>query len=190
MEKNLPAKPNGRRNGVAHHLPYRTRYRLASHHRNADIQDRINASISKVPGVKKVEFNERTGSVLVHHDEIPEILGTLSGVMDGIAGDLFEEIAQEELAVIPGMSLTAHITKKHLAKIDRYCAKMTNNLIDLKMLLPLVLLGAGFYQASRKNAWFESVPPLVFLYYAYDSYLKFHAPRGESQPHGNGHQFN
>ncbi len=183
-------KPNGRMHGVAHHIPHRTRYHLATHHRNAETKNRVHELLNKVPGVKKVEFNERTGSVLVHHDEVPEILGALSEALTTLGADLFEEIASEEMAIIPGVSLAAHLVKNRFSKVDRYLARITNNYVDLKILLPLIFLGAGLYQVSKRRMLFESVPPLVLFYYAYDSYLKFHGPSVDKSLHGNGHQFN
>lgn len=90
MDKHLSAKTNGRVRGVIHHVPHRTRYRLASHHRNEEIVTRLHESLKKVPGVKKVEFNDRTGSVLVHHDEIPDMVNTLNNACGDIAVDLLK----------------------------------------------------------------------------------------------------
>jgi hypothetical protein len=146
----------------------------------------------RVPGVKKVEFNKRTGSLLVHHDETPEILGALDSVLDGIAGDLFEELAPEEMAIVPGISLVAHLIRTRFISVNRYLARMTDNYVDLKMLLPLIFLGAGLYQASKHKAWFAQVPAWVLLYYAYDSYLKFHGPSvdfAKADMPGNGHKY-
>jgi len=39
--------------GMTHHVPHRTRYRLASHHRTPETIARIEDSVLKVPGVKK-----------------------------------------------------------------------------------------------------------------------------------------
>ena len=63
---NNSGKTNGRMRGVSHHVPHRTRYRLASHYRHEEMVNRVSDSLKKVPGVKSVEFNKRTGSLLVH----------------------------------------------------------------------------------------------------------------------------
>ena len=193
MDSNLPSKTNHRMRGVTHHLPHRTRYRLAIHHRTPGTVTRIQESILKVPGVKKVEFNERTGSLLVHHDENPEILPMLGTILENIAGDLFVEITEADLAFLPGVSLLAQLVKKRFGKINDYVLRKTNNYLDLKMLLPIGFVAAGIYQTSKNKAWFSQVPAWVLFYYAYDSYLKFHAPASDlaaANLHGNGHNYN
>jgi len=174
MDKHLSAKTNGRMHGVTHHVPHRTRYRLASHHRNEETVSRLHESLKKVPGVKKIEFNDRTGSVLVHHDEIPEIVNTLNSACGEIAADLFEELAGEEMIMFPEVSFLAQLIGKRFSRINQYLANRTKNYIDLKMLLPLLLAVAGLYQISKEKGMLSQVPGWVLFYYAYDSYFKFH----------------
>ncbi len=193
MDSNTPAKSDQHMRGITHHVPHRTRYRLAARHRAAATVSRIKDSVLKVPGVKNVEFNERTGSLLVHHEEHPEIVSLLGAALAEIAGDLCVELAGVEVAALPGVSLIAQLVGKRFANMDTYMARRTNNYLDLKTLLPVVFLAAGIYQTAKNRAWFSQVPAWVLFYYAYDSYLKFHgqeigliAVTGD----GNGHNNN
>jgi hypothetical protein len=191
MNQHHLTKTNGHMRGVTHHVPHRTRYRLASQHRNEETVNRLHDSLKKVPGVKKVEFNDRTGSVLVHHDEIPEIVNTLNTACGEIAADLFEELAGEELIMFPEVSLLAELIGKRFSRINQYLANRTKNYIDLKMLLPLLFAGAGLYQLSKEKGMLNQVPGWVLFYYAYDSYLKFHVIDSHSPAPpspGNGHK--
>lgn len=190
MDKHFHAKPNGHMRGITHHVPHRTRYRLASHHRNDEMIDRVKNSLAKVPGINKIEYNQRTGSLLVHHDEIPGVLGRLGTLFGEIATDLFEELAEEEIAVVPGISLFADMIGRRFALIDQYVARRTNNYVDLKMVLPLVFATAGLLKFSREEKLFSQVPAYVFFYYAYDSFLKLNVSRNHSpaHAHGNGHK--
>ncbi|MGH9550712.1 MAG: hypothetical protein ACRD3W_15130, partial [Terriglobales bacterium] len=52
----------------------------------------------------------------------------------------------------------------------------TDNWLDLKMLVPITLAGAAIWKIMRDKAWIGEVPGFVLLYYAYDSYMKFHGP--------------
>ena len=176
MEKTLEVVHPKHKKGVSHHLPHRTRYRLPKGRRSKETSDCIVEKLSKVPGVKSVDVNHRTGSIFVAHEEDPDILGGLSGAFDSVCGDLFEEILEEEGAMIPGFSVLAHLIKKRAGKIDHFLAEKTNNIIDLKMLVPVLLLGAGLYKIAKSKQWLAEVPAAVLLYYAYDSYLKFHPP--------------
>jgi hypothetical protein len=176
MEKTLEVGHPKHKKGVAHHLPHRTRYRVPKGRRSKETAERIVEKISQVPGVKSVNVNHRTGSVFVAHDEHEDILVGLSGAFDSICDDLFEEVLEAESEMIPGFSVLAHLLKKRAGKIDHFLAEKTGNIIDLKMLVPVLLLGAGAIKMMRNRAWFHEVPAWVLLYYAYDSYLKFHPP--------------
>src|SRR5579883_3531902 len=91
--------------GLAHHLPHRTRYRVAKGHRGEASVKRIRDSVLAVPGVNSVEVNERTGSVLVHHEERSGILESLSVALSGIGEDIFEEIIDTSIEeIVPGGS--------------------------------------------------------------------------------------
>jgi hypothetical protein len=191
MDRHLSAKPNGRIRGVTHHVPHRTRYKLASHHRNDETINHLHASLKQVPGVTKVEFNDRTGSVLVHHDEIPEIVNTLDSVFQGIAVDLFEELVSEELLLYPEASMLAQFIGKRCSRLNQYLANRTKHYIDLKMLMPLLLALAGFYQISKEHGKLSQIPGWVLFYYAYDTYLKFHvidSPSPAQRLPSNGHK--
>jgi hypothetical protein len=173
MNKHLPVKLENPMRGVTHHLPHRTRYKLASHHRNAKTVSRLQESLKQTAGVKDVEYNHRTGSLLIHHVESPEMMGNVSNVLNTIAEDLFEELAEENVG-LPGVSMLAHLIAKRFDKLNQYVAFRTNSYIDFKMLLPLLFMGAGLFQISKEKAAFSQVPAWVLFYYAYDSYLKFH----------------
>ena len=177
--------------GLAHHLPHRTRYRVARKHRDEASVRRIRDSVLAVPGVKSVEVNDRTGSVLVHHEERSGILDSLSAALGGVGEDIFEEIIDTGLdEIVPGGSIIAHLIKQRVGSANSSVAQLTNNMVDLKMLLPMGFLTAGIFQASRNRNWLDQVPAWVLFYYAYDSYLKFHGPAVQrvdgAQPGGNG----
>ena len=176
--------------GLAHHLPHRTRYRVGKKHRNETSVKRIRDSVMAVPGVKSVEVNDRTGSVLVHHEERSGMLDALSAALGGVGEDIFEELIETSIEeIVPGGSIIAHLIKQRVGSVNASVAGLTNNVVDLKMLLPMGFLTAGIIQASRNRNWFAQVPAWVLFYYAYDSYLKFHGPSVRldgAQPGGNG----
>jgi hypothetical protein len=187
----MTRKESKRRIGLAHHLPHRTRYRVSTKHRDDETAGRIRDSIMAVPGVSSVEVNQRTGSVLVHHEERPGILESISSALDRLGEDIFEEVFEGGLdEIVPGASLFGHLIRKHVAQADSKVADLTNNLLDLKMLLPICFFGAGIFKVSRNRNWLDQVPAWVLFYYAYDSYLKFHGPASQhfqpAQPGGNG----
>jgi hypothetical protein len=177
MEQLMVHKSVTHKKGVSHHLPHRTRYRLPKRSRTKEVAQKIRDKVSKVPGVNDVEVNERTGSVLISHDEKPNILPDIHGAMDSVAFDLFEEVLEEEgEMLIPGFSIFAHMVKKRAKHFDETLAKKTNNYLDLKSLVPLAFLGAGLLRATKSKNVVGHVPALVLFYYAFDTYIKFHPP--------------
>jgi hypothetical protein len=162
--------------GVAHHLPHRTRLRLAKHHRKAKTLAAVQARLKKVPGVKDVEINERTGSVLVHHEENHNVLELMGTALEEVATDLFEAVLEVEEAEVPGLSIAAHMLKSRFSKLDTSLANATSNAVDLKAIVPLALLGLGVYKLLKDRAWWGEMPAFVLFYYAFDSYMKFHGP--------------
>jgi copper chaperone CopZ len=161
--------------GVKHHLPHRTRLKMPTEHRDPHTLNKVKESLKKVPGVKDVQVNERTGSVLVEHDERDDMLESVGEALNDVAGELFEAVLEASEIEVPGLSIFAHLIRTNLSKADTDVAVATNNLLDLKMLVPMILLGAGFVKARGTNWWGE-VPAWVLFYYAYDSYMKFHGP--------------
>jgi hypothetical protein len=172
MSRKLHAKSRA----VAHHLPHRTRLKLPREHRDAATIKKLQDSIKNTPGVSAVEINQRTGSVLIHHDEDPEILTNVSHAIDDVAGELFEVLLEAGGVEIPGLSIFAHVIREQLSGLDNRLAVATNNVIDLKMLVPLAFFGAGVIQSKRHLGWLDQVPAWVLFYFAYDAYMKFHGP--------------
>jgi len=183
MEKLMVHDAVPHKKGVSHHLPHRTRYRLPKRSRTKEVAQKIREKVSKVSGVKDVEINEKTGSVLINHDETPGILPEIHDAMDSVALDLFEEVLEEEGELLfPGFSIFAHMIKKRAKTVDAAISAKTNNYLDLKSLVPLVFLGAGILRATKSKNVVGHVPALVLFYYAFDTYVKFHPPAPPAPP--------
>jgi hypothetical protein len=64
-----------------------------------------------------------------------------------------------------------------IAAIDDLNARIqaaTGVPIDLKVLLPLTFVGAGIWSVGRKGLTIESVPGWLFLWFAFDMFVKMH----------------
>jgi hypothetical protein len=135
-----------------------------------------------VSTVKDVQINDRTGSMIVYHEEDTEILEHINGALGEVAGEVFEAILAAEEVEFPGLSLIGTLISSFMGKADDQVSSATNNVVDLKIMMPLAFLGAGFYQASRNAAWLSQVPAWVLFYFAYDSYTRFHGPGNQPNP--------
>jgi hypothetical protein len=162
--------------GIAHHLPHRTRLKLPHQHRDKQTIQRVHDSIKKIPGVSSIQVNDRTGSVVVHHEPSEGILQSIGEALEGVSDELFDAMLEAGGIEFPGLSIMGHLIKNSMSKVDNHVAEATGNLLDLKMLLPIGFLAAALYKAFKTEGWFTQVPTYVLFYYAYDSYMKFHGP--------------
>jgi len=180
--------------GVRHHLPHRTRIKIPISHRSEKTMDAVKSELEYIPGVKDVQVNQRTGSVTIEHDEREDTLELVGAALDNIAEELFNQLAIVEEIEFPGLSIVAHGIRKYLSRADEKVAVETNNVLDLKMLVPILFFGAGIVKTRMTSNWWGEVPAWVLFYYAYDSYMKFHgAGFAEALPvrvintNGDGH---
>lgn len=180
--------------GVRHHLPHRTRIKIPLSHRSVETMAAVKNELEYIPGVKDVQVNQRTGSVTIDHDEREDTLELVGAALDNIAEELFNQLALVEEIEFPGLSIVAHGIRKYLSRADEKVAAETNNVLDLKMLVPILFFGAGVVKTRMTSNWWGEVPAWVLFYYAYDSYMKFHgAGYAETMPvrvitsNGDGH---
>jgi copper chaperone CopZ len=160
--------------GVKHHLPHRTRLKVPAHHRDAETMNSVKSQLEYIPGVKSVQVNQRTGSIVVDHDERDDTLELMGEAIQNIAEDLFHELLMVEEVELPGLSIVAHFIRKSLSKADSKVAEETSNVVDLKVMVPLLFFGAGVVKSVQSGSWWGEVPSWVLFYFAYDSYMKFH----------------
>jgi len=174
MSKKLTATAGG----VTHHLPHRTRLRLPKHHRNARTMNKMRDRLKKVPGVKDVQVNERTGSILIEHEDKQNVLENLGSAVQEVASEVFDTLIEMQQSEVPGLSIVGHLVKSQASRLDTKVATATDNWLDLKTLFPAALLGTGIYTAITEKAWLGigEIPAFVFFWYAYDAYMKFHGP--------------
>ena len=118
------------------------------------------------------------------------MLTPIGGAIEGVAGDLFELMLEAEEIEFPGISVLAHLIGKAAGGLNKGLAKSSDNVVDLKMVLPVGFLALGIRQALATPGWWAEIPTYVLFYYAYDSFLRFNAPsslRGTPQQiEGNG----
>lgn len=168
---------------VVHALPHRTRLRVPTQHRTPEGMARLKKAMEGTAGVRSVEINPKTGSVLLNHDTQPGILEKVGVALEETPGlmHLLMPEADELEAEISGLSKIADAVEQALFKADSKFSRATENVIDLKMLIPVLLAFAGFTQLKEKNGFFAGMPPFVLFYYAFDAYMKFHGTSRQTE---------
>lgn len=149
----------------------RVRCRIAPSHRQPQTMQQIEAVLNAHPQVHQVKANVKTGSILIHHDPENEGLANVLSVLQD-AGVVFGEIAAP--AAIGEQSAAAANLTKAIADLDRRVRKASGEVVDLRLIVPLVLLLLALRQLRRKGLQFDVVPWYVLAWYAFDSFVKLH----------------
>jgi hypothetical protein len=165
---------------VASHTPGRVRVRVRNPHRHPEILHTVREQLEHKPGIDHVEVNAHSGSVLVHYDHhtssMDDVLGCLRdvGVLVGsVAGaDELPDVGGDEDA---GHSSTAAGVVGTINDLDQRLSKLTGRKVDLKLLFPVALGAIGLQSALRSGIGFSEVPAYILIWYAFDSFWKFHS---------------
>jgi cation transport ATPase len=138
---------------IVHHTPGRLRLKVAGAKRNADFLDRVKDALGPIQGIREIEVNPVTGSVLVKYD--PENFEDFHQDVHDHASrnDLFAiqhqppitkvdeavDKMEREAEYLARRSHTARVVVDFLHDCDAKVKKSTNNALDLKVLVPLAL---------------------------------------------------
>jgi Heavy metal associated domain 2 len=169
---------------VVHHIPGRIRIKLPDAKGNRALLEDLKAFISPLSGVRRVDVNPATGSVLVHYDpeanedyrshlailaeheklfslELPELTEA-----DKIAAKV-----EAEAEFLAGHSETARNIVNLVKYVNEVVKKETNNVVDLKVLLPLGLAIYAFFEVGSEL----STPLWVTLgIFSFNSFVRLH----------------
>lgn len=123
---------------IVHQMPGRARLRAREQRGNAEWFDRVETTLAGCPGVKLVETNVRTGSVLLRH----------SGKLDSVL-----EFARERELFEPMTGARARDAlvdvRRSIRQLDAKLDQRTGGEWSLNGLLFYGLLGASAYQVFR-----------------------------------------
>lgn len=174
----------------------RGRIRLTIHgaKRQPHALDHIKKAIAPLEGVRNVETNSTTGSVVIHYDPAKHHTfheelarqGSSTGSFQldppilGEGGEIIYDI-EEEAEFLAQHSDTARFIVDSFQTMDRAVKRVTGNAVDLKVLLPLGLAVYSFLEFGVE----VSTPLWVTLgIFSFNSFLVLHSPHSAvaSQP--------
>ncbi len=201
----MSKKLNKASKGVAHHSPGRTRLKVPKEHRHN--LHKIKTELENKPGVKEVELNHNTGSVLVHHDDDAPIFEVLHKAVETVEVDLLTTLIEgEAIELMGGASLLAAgvgvlgtVAKTIFGAKHEGAASSTPLLSgqasDLKTIVPTAFLIAAAVKAYETKTFWQGITPLALTYWAFDTYWRFNVAypsaferkNGKGDVHGNGH---
>jgi hypothetical protein len=180
---------------VAHALPGRVRLKIARVKENPELARQAQARLSQVPGIQGVEANPATGSLLILYDLAMLTSVETLGPLGEIFGELFPEVAVEELAAglqeLMETGAEAQTTGSLLGVLPSAANPGLFRNLNLNLLLPLSLLFLGVRRltTSKENpfpAWYD------YLWFAFSTFVMLNrrwveGERPEPAPVPGGH---
>ncbi|BAZ08430.1 hypothetical protein NIES4071_02350 [Calothrix sp. NIES-4071] len=154
-------------------IPGRTRFRVPMNHRNEHDINRVASSLQKSAGVHNVEYNVKTGSILVNHEHHAHQLEDIKDVMRDL-GVVFADVtgANELISIGGGESEKSLDLPDAVADLNLRLREATNGIIDLRFVLPLALAWLGVFQYMTYGLQFELIPWYVLFYFAIDTFIR------------------
>ena len=161
---------------LASHVPGRIRIKLHHSSRRVYIIRRIEENLAAQEGIQDVKTNEATGSIRINYDtrrhDMPGIRKVLEDV-DVIVSDYAGTSIPEGEATTGGAKNDLTFVGA-VEDLNKWLSTVTGVPINLKIILPLGLLGAGLWTILRDGLAATKIPGWIFLWLAFDSFVKLH----------------
>jgi hypothetical protein len=170
---------------IAHHIPGRLRLRIPAARDHPELLREIKEFVAPIEGVRGVEINPSTGSVLVRYDprqlrRAAEELADRPGAADlfSLAVPEVEDTEQLALEILRHAeffsqnSRAAHSVVHALRILNQQVRQATGNAIDLKAMFPMIIAGYAIVFEMRRRM--PSPRWLTLLVFAFDSFMRLH----------------
>jgi len=149
---------------MAHQVPGRVRMKVASAKGNPELLKQIGETFSTIPGIERVSVNPATGSVVLHYDtdRHDEFHGGLerhyhsAGVQccspPNTEIDVLANKIADEADFLAQNSLSAKAVVDIFKKLDREIKLASGNMVDLKIVLALGIIGITVLEVGASTA--------------------------------------
>ena len=176
-----------RKNSAAGHArvvsasPGRIRIKVHPTKRDPVLMNGVKESVRSHEGIHDVSLNHNTGSITVRYDHHRH---TKEGVLKFLEDfdTVFQSLGREaEFTGAEDGSEDAFASAgfvEALNDLNRRIYGKTGIPVNLKLLMPLLFAGAGLWSISRRGLMIEAVPGWLFLWFAFDMFVKLHPGDG------------
>ncbi len=176
---------------VVHHIPGRLRVKLPRSRRDPALIKELRDFVAGLGGVRRVEVNPLTGSILVHYqpesqEQIQTLLQTARGssqhadLLPDLADseDLAHTIEQETEFLAAHSDLAQYIVNS-IKALNRAVREATGNAVDLKVLLPAGLAIWAYLKSTT-----EAATPLwaTLAIFSFNSFVTLHHTAPAAHP--------
>ena len=164
--------------------PGRLRIKMHPKHRDTSTLQGIQSNLQAREGVNDVRINSANGSVTMNFDQGRYNAKGIMSLLEDV------DVLVESFGHLPGVESadgsSASSTGFLIAvdDLNQRIQSATGLPIDLKLMLPLAFVGAGFWSIARRGLMIEAVPGWLFLWFAFDIFVKLH-PANIGKPEAN-----
>lgn len=148
---------------------------------NPELLEQIKQTFSVIPGIERISVNPTTGSVVLHYDEDhhDEFHGHVGQHVHGHRPpeselDSLANAIENEAEFLAEHSHTARVVVDFFKSADRQIKAATGNLVDLKIILALALIGFTVLEVGVNAATPVWVTLVVF---GVNHFIEMHPPR-------------
>ncbi|MCG6878870.1 MAG: heavy-metal-associated domain-containing protein [Deltaproteobacteria bacterium] len=158
-------------------VPGRIRVKIHRTKRNPALMNEVKKNIGSQEGIQDVRLNNHTGSVTVRYDHERHTKETVMKLLEDF-DTVFQSLGREAEFEKPedgaDTTLASAGFVEALNDLNRRIYGKTGVPINLKILMPVLFAGAGLWSISRRGLMIEAVPGWLFLWLAFDMFVKLH----------------
>ncbi len=171
---------------IVHAIPGRVRVRLDRSLRSPVFMHTLVDALSQVEGVRRVQANPSTGSLLLLYD--PQLLSLEQLYQAARAADVTLVIPATPAAPDSAGELTtlAQRINSAIGRLDQTVFGFTGGTLDLRTLFPLGLATAALRQIATSGGNLAAAPWYVLLWYSFESFTKFNSRKVAVNPETRG----
>lgn len=151
--------------------PGRTRLRVSDKRRNQEEMERISKNLQAPRFVDSVEYNYKTGSILIHHDTHEHALEAIKDIMKNLGVVFADVTGASEIVQVNGEKEALDLPSA-IYNLNQEIRQLTNGLVDLRFILPLGLFALGIIQLQVYGLQFELMPWYLLIYFAFETFVK------------------
>ena len=183
---------------IAHQMPGRVRFKIPTAQDNPELLEQIRQAFVDMPGLRQTRVKPDAGSIVLIYDPNEtasfeaQLMHHWAGVMPSmpprppkrrdLPGNEFAQATRQieaEAELFAGHSHSARVIVDFFKDADREIKILTNNLVDLKIVLALALAVAAFAGIGATAA----TPMWVTLaLFALDHFIEMQAPSAAVTP--------
>ena len=165
------------------HVPGRIRFKLHPGHRETGVTQDLRGKLLALGGIHEVRVNPANGSVTVSYDHARHSMAGILGILEDL------DVVVESIGHLPEIDVNGSAGRANQPQFQNAIDDLNNRIrratgvsLNLRAGLPLAFLAAGVWSIARRGLMIEHVPGWLFLWFAFDLFVKLNSSVDEQNP--------